>query len=145
MSKQKHLHTDLMNGLEDGIAWAQGKKNLSVTEREAESRAPSGMPVTMDDLYRPLNLSYDQEEDTLHILFSEAEVEESYETEPGVLREYDRHGNLTKLEIQNFAWRAGLPSSVGKSTEEKSNGLATKKKAAMGHRFPSGSQVAKSS
>jgi uncharacterized protein YuzE len=143
MSKQKHLYTDLMNGLEDGIAWAQGKKRLSVTERKAESLSPSETPIATEDLYRPLNLFYDQENDTLSISFNEAEVEESYETEPGVLRDYDRSGNLIKLEIQNFAQRVGQPALIGEAVRKRSNGLTAKKKATAGHRAPLGSQVAR--
>lgn len=46
-----------------------------------------------------MNVTYDQEVDVLRILFSNLPVEESDETRPGVILDYDREGNLVGMEI----------------------------------------------
>jgi hypothetical protein len=112
MSKQNRLYNDLAAGLEDGIAWARGEKALPVTQIEASeprTSPPVRMLPSLDSLYSPLHISYNQDVDALSIHFSQADVEESYETEPGVIREYDGNGNLIRLEVRNFSSRVGLP------------------------------------
>jgi len=55
---------------------------------------------------------YDPEVDVLSILLSDAPVEESDEDKPGLILDYDRHGNVVSLEILDASKRMGTPMSV---------------------------------
>ena len=48
-----------------------------------------------------MKVKYDPHVDVLQIIFSEAPVEESDEDKPGVILDYDAHGNIIGLEILN--------------------------------------------
>ena len=58
-----------------------------------------------------MKVRYDPEVDVLSILLSDAPVEES-EDKPGVILDYDEHGNVVASEILNASKRMGNPMSV---------------------------------
>ncbi len=59
-----------------------------------------------------MKVKYDPEVDVLSILLSEAPVEESDESKPGVILDYDKNGNVVGLEILDASKRMGNPMSV---------------------------------
>jgi uncharacterized protein YuzE len=59
-----------------------------------------------------MKVTYDPEVDVLSILLSDAPVEESDEDKPGLILDYDRHGNVVSLEILDASKRMGNPMSV---------------------------------
>jgi uncharacterized protein YuzE len=59
-----------------------------------------------------MKVMYDPEVDVLGILLSDAPVEESDEDKPGLILDYDRHGNVVSLEILDASKRMGNPMSV---------------------------------
>jgi uncharacterized protein YuzE len=59
-----------------------------------------------------MKVMYDPEVDVLSILLSDAPVEESDEDKPGLILDYDRHGNVVSLEILDASKRMGNPMSV---------------------------------
>jgi uncharacterized protein YuzE len=50
--------------------------------------------------------------DVLSILLSDASVEESDESKPGVVLDYDKSGNVVGIEILEASKRMGNPMSV---------------------------------
>ena len=59
-----------------------------------------------------MKVRYDPEVDVLSILLSDVPVDESDETKPGVVLDYDVAGNLVGIEILNASKRMGDPMSV---------------------------------
>jgi uncharacterized protein YuzE len=59
-----------------------------------------------------MKVKYDPEVDVLSIMLSDAPVEESDEDKPGVILDYDIHGNVVGLEILDASKRMGNPMSV---------------------------------
>jgi uncharacterized protein YuzE len=59
-----------------------------------------------------VKVRYDPEADVLSILLSDALVEESDESKPGVVLDYDSAGNVVGIEILNASKRVGDPMSV---------------------------------
>jgi len=59
-----------------------------------------------------VKVKYDPEVDVLSILLSDAPVEESDESKPGVILDYDKNGNVVGLEILDASKRMGDPMSV---------------------------------
>lgn len=59
-----------------------------------------------------MKVLYDQETDTLTVLFREVPVAESDEDKPGVILDYDGEGNLVSLEILDASRRVEEPQSV---------------------------------
>jgi len=55
---------------------------------------------------------YDEETDTLTLLFREAPVAESDEDKPGVILDYDANGNLVSLEVLDASRRVEEPRTV---------------------------------
>ena len=59
-----------------------------------------------------MKVRYDPEVDVLSILLSDAAVEESDESKPGVVLDYDKGGNVVGIEILEASKRMGDPMSV---------------------------------
>ena len=59
-----------------------------------------------------MKVKYDPEVDVLSFLLSEEPVEESDESKPGVILDFDRSGNVVGLEILDASKRMGNPMSV---------------------------------
>jgi len=59
-----------------------------------------------------VKVKYDPEVDVLSILLSDAPVEESDESKPGVVLDYDFAGNVVGIEILNASKRMSDPTSV---------------------------------
>jgi uncharacterized protein YuzE len=59
-----------------------------------------------------VKVRYDPEVDVLSILLSDVPVEESDESKPGVILDYDKSGNVVSLEILDASKRMGNPISV---------------------------------
>lgn len=59
-----------------------------------------------------MKVTYDSEVDVLRISFSNALIEESDESKPGVIMDYDRSGNLVGMEILDASKRVESPTSV---------------------------------
>jgi uncharacterized protein YuzE len=59
-----------------------------------------------------MNVRYDAEVDVLSILLSDSRVEESDETRPGVVLDFDAAGNVVGIEIQDASKRPGNPLAV---------------------------------
>ncbi|HKK65205.1 MAG TPA: DUF2283 domain-containing protein [Clostridia bacterium] len=56
-----------------------------------------------------MKIKYDQEVDILLIAFSDSKIHESDETKPGVILDYDKEGNIVKIEILDASKRTGTP------------------------------------
>jgi uncharacterized protein YuzE len=59
-----------------------------------------------------MKVKYDPEVDVLSIVLSECPVEESDESKPGIILDYDKAGNVVALEILNASKRMDNPMSV---------------------------------
>ena len=59
-----------------------------------------------------MKVQYDPHVDVLSIVLSDAPVEESDETRPGVILDYDKSGNVVSLEILDASKRMANPMSV---------------------------------
>ncbi|MHB8166333.1 MAG: DUF2283 domain-containing protein [Sulfuricella sp.] len=59
-----------------------------------------------------MKINYDREVDVLRIEFSHAAIEESDETRPGVILDYDKEGNVVGMEILDASKRTENPSMV---------------------------------
>jgi uncharacterized protein YuzE len=59
-----------------------------------------------------MKVTYDPEVDVLTIIFSHAAVEESDETKPGVIIDFDREGNIVGMEILDASKHIENPKSV---------------------------------
>jgi uncharacterized protein YuzE len=59
-----------------------------------------------------MRVVYDNETDTLTIIFTDMPVEESDEDKPGIVLDYDAAGNLVSLEILDASRRVGLPTRI---------------------------------
>lgn len=59
-----------------------------------------------------MKVEYDPAVDVLSILLSDAPVQESDESKPGVILDYDASGNVVGIEILDASKRMGDPMSV---------------------------------
>jgi len=59
-----------------------------------------------------MKVTYDPEVDVVRILFNSAPIEESDETKPGVVLDYDKDGNVVGMEILNASKRMETPRLV---------------------------------
>ena len=59
-----------------------------------------------------MKVTYDQEVDILRIVLNDVEVEESDEDKPGVIIDYDDHGNVVGLEILDASTRIANPRTL---------------------------------
>ena len=59
-----------------------------------------------------MKVTYDQEVDILRILLNDAAIEESDEDKPGVIIDYDDHGNVIGLEILDASSRIANPRTL---------------------------------
>ena len=59
-----------------------------------------------------MRVTYDQEVDSLRILLSDEEIEESDEEKPGVIIDYDRRGNVVGLEVLDASTRIANPMAL---------------------------------
>jgi uncharacterized protein YuzE len=59
-----------------------------------------------------MKVIYDQETDTLTVIFTDSPVVESDEDKPGVILDYDEKGNLVSLEILDASRRVSIPSKI---------------------------------
>jgi uncharacterized protein YuzE len=59
-----------------------------------------------------MKVTYDPEVDVLRILFNHEPIEESDETKPGVVLDYDKNGNVVGMEILNASERMENPRSM---------------------------------
>ena len=46
-----------------------------------------------------MKITYEQEVDILRILFNDNDINESDETQPGIIMDYDKEGNVVGIEI----------------------------------------------
>ncbi|HLX60258.1 MAG TPA: DUF2283 domain-containing protein [Planctomycetota bacterium] len=59
-----------------------------------------------------MKVTYDPHVDVLRILLRDAPVDESDEDKPGVILDYDEHGNIIGLEVLNASQRVENPRGV---------------------------------
>jgi uncharacterized protein YuzE len=59
-----------------------------------------------------MKVKYDAEVDALVIRFSDAKIDESDENKPGVILDYDKDGNVVKIEILKASQRVGNPKNI---------------------------------
>ncbi len=59
-----------------------------------------------------MRVTYDPEVDVLRIVLNNAAVEESDAEKPGVILDYDEHGNVVGLEILDASKRIENPLSM---------------------------------
>jgi uncharacterized protein YuzE len=57
-------------------------------------------------------IKYNKESDVIYIQFSDARVFESDEDKPGVILDYDDHGNIIGIEILNASEKTSLPDGI---------------------------------
>jgi len=56
-----------------------------------------------------MKIKYDQEVDILLIELSDSKIYESDESKPGVIIDYDKEGNIVKIEILDASKRTNTP------------------------------------
>ena len=59
-----------------------------------------------------MKVKYDPEVDVLRIILNDSPIEESDESKPGVILDYDKGGNVVSLEVLNASTRVQDPLSV---------------------------------
>jgi len=59
-----------------------------------------------------MSITYDPETDTLTIILSDAQVEESDEIKQGTILDFDAQGNIVAMEILHASERVQAPSQI---------------------------------
>ncbi len=59
-----------------------------------------------------MKVTYNQETDILRIVLNDVDIEESDEDKPGVIIDYDDHGNVVGLEILDASTRIANPRTL---------------------------------
>jgi uncharacterized protein YuzE len=59
-----------------------------------------------------MKIIYDQETDTMTVIFKEASVEESDEAKSGIIIDYDSQGDIVSIEILDAKKRITQPTQV---------------------------------
>lgn len=59
-----------------------------------------------------MKIIYDQETDTMTVIFKETSVEESDEAKSGIIIDYDRQGDIVSIEIMDAKKRITQPTQV---------------------------------
>ena len=59
-----------------------------------------------------VSVTYNQDVDILRIVLNDAKIEESDEDKPGVIIDYDDHGNVIGLEILDASTRIANPRTL---------------------------------
>ena len=59
-----------------------------------------------------MKIKYSPEVDALTIRFSDAKVDESDEDKPGIILDYDKEGNIVRIEILKASQRVGSPRNI---------------------------------
>lgn len=59
-----------------------------------------------------MKVKYDQEVDILYIRLTDAVIEESDETKPGLVIDYDAEGTVVGFEIMNASKKMSQPATV---------------------------------
>ncbi len=59
-----------------------------------------------------MKIKYSAEVDALIIQFSDTQIDESDEDKPGVILDYDKDGNVVKIEILKASQRVGNPKNI---------------------------------
>ena len=59
-----------------------------------------------------MKVTYDPEVDVIDIIFNNSPVDESDESKPGIILDYDKKGNVIGIEILNASKRMKNPRSV---------------------------------
>jgi uncharacterized protein YuzE len=65
-----------------------------------------------------MKVKYDPEVDILRIILNDAPVEESDESRPGVILDFDASGNVVGFEVLDASKRVGDPTSVEYAIEQ---------------------------
>jgi uncharacterized protein YuzE len=66
-----------------------------------------------------MKIIYDQETDTMTVIFKESSVEESDEAKTGIIIDYDNQGDIVSIEILDAKKRITQPTQVVYQLEEK--------------------------
>ncbi len=59
-----------------------------------------------------MRVKYNAEVDALVIRFSDEKIDESGEDKPGVILDYDKDGNVVRIEILKASQRIGNPRNI---------------------------------
>jgi uncharacterized protein YuzE len=59
-----------------------------------------------------VRVNYDEQTDTLTLIFRDASVAESDEPRPGIILDYDSSGNIVSIELLDASARVDEPGSV---------------------------------
>lgn len=65
-----------------------------------------------------MKVNYDAKTDTLIVVFREVPIVESDEHKPGVILDYDAHGNVVSIEVLDASSRVEEPHNVTVNIDE---------------------------